>query len=375
MNDDILLQLKKFVSIPSTYPHEQKLGEHIFLLSKNAGFKTTKQYIDTQRFNVLAEKGEGKTSILLYAHIDTVPQANGWKTNPLKLSIVGDKAFGLGAWDMKAGLLANIMAFQKSNPKHIKLKIVFCVDEEYISKGGYTLISSPFMEDVSCVLSTEPAFQHGLQGIVTGRIGRAVYDVSITGISRHFALYELKNDLNIVLADFIKSIQKMYKKNGDKKEFIFVRSIESQTIGMSLPEKITFQLDSSVLPPHTHTSIFSYLTKTACQIEKKYHSLFSIAVCQHQRKTPFLEPYTINSQDKYLKMLKESVAAITGKRAIPYFRSSVADENIFGSKAITTLGIGPVGGNAHGANEWVSHASVQKLVCILTHFISLADEL
>jgi acetylornithine deacetylase/succinyl-diaminopimelate desuccinylase-like protein len=372
---DITNQLNRLVSISSESPHEQKMGEYVFTLLKDLGFAVTKQYIDSERYNVLAEKGTGKKSILFYAHLDTVGVVEGWKTNPLKLTVIGDKAYGLGAWDMKAGLLANIIAIQKSDVKNIKLKLVFCVDEEYISKGGHAFIKSPFMNDVVCVISTEPAFSHGIQGVVTGRIGRAVYDVSLVGKAHHFAFYDPKKDINNALSDFIQETQKLYKKNGDKKQFVFARSIESHSIGMSLPERISLQLDSSVLPPHTHTSVLAFLKKSAKKIEKKYKSFFVLSVEKHIRETPFLEPYTVNPHDSYLEKLKKSIQAITQKRAIPYFRSSVADENIFGSHGITTLGIGPIGDNAHGANEWVSLSSIQKLTDILSHFISLADGL
>jgi len=60
MNSDIFSLLQKLVSMQSEYPHEQKMGEYVFSFLKNAGFKTEKQYIDSERFNVLAEKGTGK---------------------------------------------------------------------------------------------------------------------------------------------------------------------------------------------------------------------------------------------------------------------------------------------------------------------------
>lgn len=372
---EIMRQLEKIVSIPSTYPHEKKMGEYVYALLKKTGFTVQKQYIDATRFNVLAEKGTGDRSILFYAHLDTVDAVSGWKTDPHTLTVNGDKAYGLGAWDMKAGLLANILAAQKSTPKNVKIKLVFCVDEEYISRGGHALMKNTFMYDVACVISTEPAFQHGVQGIVTGRIGRSVYDVTIAGPSHHFAFYDPQKDINRALSDFIQATQKLFKKTGDKKQFVFVRSIESKTVGMSLPERISLQLDSSVLPPHTHASVLSFLTSEAGKIEKKYKSFFSFTVKKHDRETPFLEPYSVEKENRSLKALQKSVLSVTKRRAVPYFRSSVADENIFGARGIPTLGIGPRGGNAHGANEWVSLRSINELVAILSHFISTFDGL
>lgn len=367
--------LKKLVNIPSEYPYEQQIGEYILQILDRQGISLKKQYIDKSRFNILAEKGTGDTSILLYAHLDTVGIVEGWKTDPHKLTIIDKKAYGLGAWDMKAGLVANIYAFLHTKLKNIKVKLALCVDEEYISTGGHMLISSPFIKDVTCVISTEPSFQYGLQGIVTGRIGRAVYDGCITTKSTHFAFYEPGYDINIVYADLLHQIQRLYKKSGDKKQFIFVRSVKSQVTGMSLPEKIMFELDSAVLPPHTHASIMRSLQAIATKLEKKYRSRFAISVQFHKRQTPFLEPYEIDKKNAYLTQLKESVTMITKKKAVPYFRSSVADENIFGAYGIPTLGIGPIGGNAHSANEWVDLNSLSKLTDILMHFISATDEL
>jgi di/tripeptidase len=51
----------------------------------------------------------------------------------------------------------------------------------------------------------------------------------------------------------------------------------------------------------------------------------------------------------------------------------VADENIFGAKKITTLGIGPIGGNTHAPNEWVSISSMEKLQKILMDFLTQID--
>lgn len=366
----MLSELSKLVSIPSTYPSEKNIGDYVHSMLKKNGIKVQKQYIDTHRFNVLAEKGTGPSSILLYAHLDTVGVVDGWKTDPFALTVKGDKAYGLGAWDMKAGLVANLITFLNTTSKR-KIKLAICVDEENISTGGYKLINSSFMKDVACVISTEPAFAHGLQGVVVGRIGRAVFDVTIRGKSYHFAKYNPQIDISYPLSDFIQKLKKMCRINGDKKEFVFIRKIESHTVGMSVPENVHLQLDASILPPHTTQTMLERIRLIAQTVQKK-HDQVNIDITLHPRTTPFLNPYSINEGNAYLSHLKKSIRAVTGKRAIPYFRSSVADENIFGAEGITTLGIGPVGEGAHSANEYVLLSSVTKLINILSEFIHRA---
>lgn len=372
MDSKLSRLLKKIVSISSSYPNEQRLVNFTFELLKKNAYKPARQFVERDRFNVTVEKGTGKKSILLYSHLDTVGVAHGWNTQPLTLSIKGDRAYGLGAWDMKGGITASILTFLNYRPKNFLLKLALCVDEENISKGGYKLAGSSFFDNVSCVISSEPAFQYGLRGIVTGRVGRAVYEIDIDRPSTHFAFYTPQVDTNLLVAEFISRLTDFYKKYANSKQFIFARKIVSETIGMSLPQKVRIELDCAVLPPTSHLEIFNKLNIIGKKINKKYKD-FSFRINPVKRDTPFLEPYKINQKNQYLRILKSSVRDVTQKKPVAYFRSSVADENIFGSRGITVLGIGPEGGNAHSANEWVSLTSVEKLYQILNNFLAKVD--
>lgn len=360
--------LDKLISIDSVYPHEKKLALFIEgLLKKTA--KVTRQKVEGERFNLLAEKGIGKRSILLYCHLDTIAAVEGWKTDPFKLEIKGDKAYGLGAWDMKGGMLASLSAFLQSNPKEYKLKIAFCVDEENISKGGYELVNSEFMRDVECVISTEPAFFYDNRGIVIGRPGRAVYDIEIKGTPKHYAFYDSGSDINIFTARFLMELKKINRSYRDKKQFVFVRKISSETVGMSTPHSIHLEIDSSILPPATNSQVLDEINLIAKKVSKQFNNLFTVKTNFFKRETPFLESYQIDKNNKYLNLLGRSIAKITGQKPVSYFRSSIADENVFGSHGKTVFGIGASGGNAHSADEWVSIESLNKLYNIINDFL------
>ncbi len=369
MESDIASLLKQLVSVKSTYPDEKEIGEYLFQLFQSHNYNPKKQIVENNRFNLTVQKGHGKKSVLLYSHLDTVNVVEGWQTDPLELNIKNGKAFGLGAWDMKGGMAVNILTFLRFHPKNFRLKLVFCVDEENISKGVQTLIKTNFINDVDCVISPEPAFDYGLRGIVTGRIGRAVYNIEIKGESRHFALYEKMYDINLFAAEFLVQISRLNRIIGHRKQFIFARKIISEAVGMSIPPKTCIQLDSSVLPPNTHNQILDCLAGIGKNLSKKYGNYFSVKLGFLQRDTPFLESYQIKDNNPYLKLLKKSIGQKTGLAAQDYFRSSVADENVFGSHGKTVLGIGAHGGNAHAANEWVSLSSLEKLYIILNSFL------
>ena len=146
---------------------------------------------------------------------------------------------------MKAGVSVNIFNFLNFQPQNFKLKLALVVDEENISEGGYKLVESYFFKESSCIISTEPAFKYGLQGITIGRVGRAVFDIEIIGKSIHYALYDQNHDPSFVLAELTDNLKNFYLKKQEKKQFVFVRKIETTTQGMSIPEKIYIELDSA----------------------------------------------------------------------------------------------------------------------------------
>ena len=370
--EKIVSLLKKLVSINSIYPNEKELANYLFNLFKSKNYKVSKQNVEKDRYNIIVEKGKGKKTIGLYAHLDTVDTTNlYWNSNPFNLKIDGDKAFGLGAFDMKGGMVANILSFLEYEPKNIVLRLFFVVDEENISKGGFKLINSRFINNIYCVISTEPSFKYGNQGIVTGRPGRTVYELFIKTIPVHYALYEEKKDLVYFLGLFINELKKFNKILDEKKQFLFIKDIKTKVSGMSTIYEINIEIDSCILPPESGQSILKKIESNLKKINSKFGFNFKIKI--KERQTPYLNGYQLNKNNHYLKSMIQSIETITNKKAIPYFRSSIADENIFGFNKITTLGIGPIGDNAHAPNEWVSLKSISTLKEIIINFLKKND--
>src|SRR3989344_4586474 len=110
MKKQIIDLLTKLTKIPSNYPSEKKTSTFLQSELKARGFNVTKQKVSKNRHNIFAEKGKGTKSVLFYGHMDTVSvfDLKKWKTDPFKLTINGDKAYALGASDMKSGISAFI---------------------------------------------------------------------------------------------------------------------------------------------------------------------------------------------------------------------------------------------------------------------------
>jgi succinyl-diaminopimelate desuccinylase len=86
------------------------------------------------RTNLVARRRSGKPVLGLYFHVDTVPAAPGWATDPLKLTRDGDRLIGLGAADMKGTIAAVLLALRAADAIGLPLAydpmLLLCTDEE-----------------------------------------------------------------------------------------------------------------------------------------------------------------------------------------------------------------------------------------------------
>ncbi len=97
----------------------------------------------TGRPNVMAirrGRGQGR-SLLFSSHMDTVPVGpDAWQHKPWAGEVADGKLYGLGAYDMKGGLLASIMTVKALNDLGIQLQgdllVESVVDEEFGGCNG-----------------------------------------------------------------------------------------------------------------------------------------------------------------------------------------------------------------------------------------------
>lgn len=115
------------------------------------------------RYNLYAAFwGKGGKSILFNSHIDTMPPGNemDWRTPPFEPTIKDGKMYGLGTADMKAGLMASVMA--------VKL----------IQDAGYEL---PGDVIITSVCDEEGGGNGSMQAAVNGLKADAVVNCEGTG--------------------------------------------------------------------------------------------------------------------------------------------------------------------------------------------------
>lgn len=86
------------------------------------------------RTNLVATRASGRPVCGLYFHVDTVPAAAGWRSDPLRMERDGDRLIGLGAADMKGCIASVLLALRAARACGVELAydpmLLFCTDEE-----------------------------------------------------------------------------------------------------------------------------------------------------------------------------------------------------------------------------------------------------
>ncbi|KPK19775.1 MAG: hypothetical protein AMJ70_08505, partial [Dehalococcoidia bacterium SG8_51_3] len=161
--DEIIRDLSELVQIPSVTGQEGEAQKYMHRSYSGLGLKVTsleadlaqisrhKAYVKSDfdyrgRPNIIGVM-EGKPSarsLVLNGHIDVVPPEPiaEWEFSPWAGKVVGDKVYGRGACDMKAGLMANYHALKvllETGFKPEGTVILQSVIEEEAMAGGGTL--------------------------------------------------------------------------------------------------------------------------------------------------------------------------------------------------------------------------------------------
>jgi len=160
--DADLRDLHELVSRPSWFDPEKGIDESavadfIEQRLQNCGCNVWTMPVEGKRHNVIAEKGNGDYVIWIMAHMDTNEPEDGWDIGcSLEQSQNGDALTGVGAWDMKIGVLQMMkLAREVEVPDGVKFIFIFPVDEEIDSKGINAVLAYPDFPQPQFVVGPE----------------------------------------------------------------------------------------------------------------------------------------------------------------------------------------------------------------------------
>lgn len=127
LSDEMLEKLERLVVIPSIEgePIEgkpfgeapAKALEEGLKIAEELGFKT----VNLDNYCGYAEMGEGEEIIGIAAHLDVVPEGDGWTHEPFALTRDGDYVYGRGTTDDKGPIVEGLYAMKMLRDSGVKL--------------------------------------------------------------------------------------------------------------------------------------------------------------------------------------------------------------------------------------------------------------
>jgi len=204
MNDALIEEISRWVNIESPSSDAsalQKMAEYIAQQAKTNQLKVKRIDYGPNTGPALhihnRAKGDISKGILVLGHYDTVHPIGTIEANPCRLE--GDKLYGPGVYDMKAGNCLVMHAMQQlALPGSSKLPIDFLLlpDEETGSHYSRASIES-FAANANYCLVAEPARANGGR-CVTSRKGTGTITLTTHGVAAHAGVAHEKGQ-NVIL--------------------------------------------------------------------------------------------------------------------------------------------------------------------------------
>jgi acetylornithine deacetylase len=200
--------LDRLIQAPSHNPPGDEaataavLGD--FLLAH--GLTPATREVSPGRPNLEASLGpNGDRVLLLNGHTDTMPPGPGWTVNPYQATRAGDRVYGLGACDMKAGLAAMAGAIaavaRAQAPLTGKVVLDAVADEEGTGAGTKATLREGRGADWAVI--AEPT---GLQVARAGN-GQVNFTVTFLGEAGHGSTPEAGHNAIYDAAAFIRLVE------------------------------------------------------------------------------------------------------------------------------------------------------------------------
>lgn len=348
--------------IPSVSGDELQIMEHVAGIFSAAGIEHQVIAKDPARPNVIASIGNGTgPTIAMNGHLDTVPisDADRWELDPFSgaLSEDGSKLFGRGSGDMKGavGVMIYTMLALKDANLSGTLQTHIVSDEERGAGFGtrYLIeeIEAGELQRPDYVLIGESSqlkvrnAERGIFGFRIRFIGRA----SHTAAARVSGINAIALAAKGILA-LEGDIPKQHPALG--KPVISINRIEAGVADNVVPGECIVTVDRRTIPGETDASVLREVHQRL-DVIKAEDPNFDYEILPNERER--YDPANITEEDSpIVAALQDAIRDVTGRE--PEFFATWAgatDGRLYRYAGIDTVGFGPNGQNAHGANEAV----------------------
>jgi acetylornithine deacetylase len=301
---DAINLLKGMISRPSFGKEEKDVADYLKAQWEKAGHEVQRK--GNNLWIIASGFDEGRPTIMLNSHIDTVRPVASWSKDPFTPKEDSDCLIGLGSNDAGASVVALYEAFVLLSAKRQPYNLIFLAsaEEEISGKNG-----------VECVIKELPPIAFGLVGEPTGmhpaiaEKGLMVLDCLSRGVSAHAARNEGINAISEAIKDIHWFHRFIFPKQSDLLGPVKMTAtmIKAGTQHNVIPDLCEFTVDVRSNECYSNIEIFKEIKKhVSCEvIPHGFHTNSSQIDPNHymvQRavmlgKTPFGSP-TLSDQTR-----------------------------------------------------------------------------
>jgi succinyl-diaminopimelate desuccinylase len=344
---------------------ERDCARHAGAMLQEWGYEVQyHEYSDT-RTSVIARAGgnDHKPPLCLTGHLDVVPLgARAWTKDPFSGETDGDRLYGRGSSDMKAGVAAILLAarsYSKSLNHTPGIVVVLTAGEEGGCIGSAQLAKTQLLGKAGAMVVGEPTSNYPL----VGHKGSVKFHARFKGISAHGSMPELG----------VNAIYKAAKALAKLEQFDFevpnhpvmgrptlnVGTIEGGNTVNAVPDAASIGVDIRTVPGMDHEGLLSSLRKLlGSDVEfDVFSNLKPVWTAPDrewvQRVFEICKPY-----------LSEPPAA----RTAPYMTDAANLLKVYAGAPTVVLGPGEAA-MAHQTDEYVSMERIRQSVAIYESLI------
>ena len=352
--------LQQLVAIDSVNPTivaggsgEAEIAAFVARWLERAGLDVALQEAAPGRPNVIGRaRGSRPGATLVFnAHMDTVGVAG--MSDPHTPRIAGDRLYGRGAYDMKAGLAAIMLVGAAAIEERFAGEVVVTavVDEEAFSIGTERLVRD-LRADAAIV--TEPT----ALDIVIAHKGFAWAEVETHGFAAHGSRHDLGVDAIAKMGEVLRRLGDLEARLAaapTRHPLLDRGSVHSSTITggqeiSSYPESCRLALERRTLPGEDGV---------AAEIASLADGL------DGEARVTFVRQPLETSPDARIVLTLTAAATAAGRTPDLVGEPGWADAALFAAAGIPACLYGPGGAGAHEVVEWVDLRQLEQAVTVL----------
>ena len=337
-------------------PGEGELARYIADWLERAGLEVQEIESVSGRPNVVGiarGTGGGKT-LLLNGHIDTVGVAG--MSDPHQPIIKDGRMYGRGAYDMKSGLAACMLATASAKKAALRGNVIFTavIDEEYASIGTMDLAKRFHADGAIVAEFTE------LQLILAHR-GFVWLEVETIGKAAHGSRPDLGVDAIAKMGKVLVEIEKLDQtlRSNPTHPLLGSGSLHASLVTggqelSSYPEKCILSVERRTLQGETPEFVEAEFKKIIQDIQQS-DSTFNAVV----RRGIDRSPMETSEDTEIVKSIQEAASKVLNHPAQVAGLLGWTDAAVLSAVGIPSVLFGPSGAGAHAVEEWVDLESAK----------------